>query len=153
MISLSVPSKMSTTIAMYGDNYVKKLREDCNGDLRVPGTIYCFDKGGLRADFKKRNGQHFDIDAKAMYDRMTELRPDVAFINVSGNDVTSDTEPREFYDRVVAIVNGLRDAGATTIFVAEIMTRGDFSKSPDPKLDKATFDRKRQKINSLLASS
>ena len=91
-----------------------------------------------------------DTDAGAMYNSMLELRPNVAFINVSGNDITSQTTPIEIFDRVVLIVNDLQAAGTSTIFVAEIMTRGDFSKSPDQHLDKVTFDRKRQKINSLL---
>ena len=86
-----------------------------------------------------------------MYNSMLEFRRDVAFINVSGNDKTSQTTPREIFDRVVLNVNDLQATGTSTIFVAEIMTRGDFSKSPDQHLDKATFDRKRQKINSLLA--
>lgn len=142
---------MSTSIALYGDSYVKRLREFCNNDLRVPGTVYWYDRSGLRADLKKRDGQREDTDARAMYNSMLELRPDVAFINVSGNDITSQTTPREIFDRVVLIVKDLQAAGTSTIFVAEIMTRGDFSKSPDQHLDKATFDRKRQKINSLLA--
>ena len=142
---------MSTLVALYGDSYVKRLRGCCNNDLRVPGTVYWYDKSGLRADLKKRDGQREDTDARAMYNSMLELRPDVAFINVSGNDITSQTTPREIFDRVVSIVNDLQAAGTSTIFVAEIMTRGDFSKSPDQHLDKATFDRKRQKINSLLA--
>ena len=142
---------MSTSLALYGDSYVKRLRGFCNNDLRVPGTVYWYDKSGLRADLKKRDGQREDTDARAMYNSMLELRPDVAFINVSGNDITSQTTPREIFDRVVLIVNDLQAAGTSTIFVAEIMTRGDFSKSPDQHLDKATFDRKRQEINTLLA--
>ena len=150
-MTVIITAKMSTTIALYGDTYVKNLRNYCNGDLRVPATVFWFDKGGLRADFKKRDGKRIDTDAKAKYDKMIELRPDVAFINVSGNDITTETKPREIFDRVVKIAEDLRDAGATTVLIAEIMTRGDFSKSPDPTLDKTTFDRKRQKINAFLA--
>ena len=99
--------------------------------------------GTTRADCglieQKRDGQREDTDARAMYNSMLELRPDVAFINVSGNDITSQTTPREIFDRVVLIVND-QAAGTSTIFVAEIMKRGDFSKSPDQPLDKSTFD-------------
>ena len=109
---------MHTTIAVYGDSYMAKLRNHCNSNLRVPATVYWFGKGGLRVDFKKRDGK-IDTDAQAMYSRMIDLRPNVAFINVSGNDI--------------------------------IITRGDFSKSPDPNLDKPTFDKIRQKVNALLA--
>ena len=92
-----ITAKMSTTITLYGDRYVKNLRNYCNGDLRVPATVFWFDKGGLRADFKKRDGKRIDTDAKAKYDQMIELRPDVAFINVSGNDITTETKPREIF--------------------------------------------------------
>ena len=142
---------MSTTIAMFGDSYVKRLKEYCSSDLRVPGSVYWFDKGGLRADFKKRDGQQIDTHGQAIYQRMLRLHPEVVFINVSGNDVTSQTKPTVIVDRVVSLADELRENGTKTVFVAEIMTRGDFSKSPDLQLDKATFDRKRQKINTLLA--
>ena len=128
--SLSFYDKMLTSIALYGDSYVKRLREFCNNDLRVPGTVYWYDKGGLRADLKKRYGQREDTDARAMYNSMLELRPNVPFINVSGNDITSQTTPREIFDRMVLIVNDLQAAGTSTIFVAEIMTRGIFQRVP-----------------------
>ena len=114
---------MSTSIALYGDSYVKRLSEFCNNDLRVPGTVYWYDKSGLRADLKKRDGQREDTDARAMYNSMLEFRRDVAFINVSGNDIMSQTTSREIFDRVVLNVNNLQAAGTSTIFVAEIMIR------------------------------
>ena len=141
---------MPTTIALYGDSYVANLRNHCNSNLRVPATVYWFGKGGLRTDFKKRDGK-IDTDAQAMYSRMIDLRPNVAFINVSGNDITTDVKPRDIFNRVVRIVDDLQAAGTTTVFIAEIITRGDFSKSPDPNLDKPTFDKIRQKVNTLLA--
>ena len=150
MLTLSLLFNMPKTIAIYGDSYVKRLREFCGGDLHVPGSIYWYDKSGLRADFKRRDGQP-DTYAIARFNQMLDLRPDVAFINVCGNDITSKTEPSEIIDRVVKITSDLREAGTTTIFISEILTRGDFSKSQDTQLDKATFDRKRQKINSGLA--
>ena len=150
MLTLSLLFNMPKTIAIYGDSYVKRLREFCDGDLHVPGSIYWYDKSGLRADFKRRDGQP-DTYAIARFNQMLDLRPDVAFINVCGNDITSKTEPSEIIDRVVKITSDLREAGTTTIFISEILTRGDFSKSQDTQLDKATFDRKRQKINSGLA--
>ena len=51
------------------------------------------------------------------------------------------------------IVSGLEESGTKTVFIAEIMTRGDFSKSPDSILNKTTFDNKRQKINYRLAKT
>ena len=143
---------MPLTIAIFGDSYVEHLRRYCENDLRVPGKTYWFGKGGMTANFKKKNGEK-DVVAEDLYQRMLELRPDVAFINVSGNDITTATTPKQIYDRVVKIVSGLQEVGTRHIFIAEIMTRGDFSKSPDPGLDKTTFDKKREKINSRLAKT
>ena len=143
---------MPPTIAIFGDSYVEHLRRYCDNDLRVPGTTYWFGKGGMTADFKLKNGKN-DVVAEDLYQRMLDLRPDVAFINVSGNDITTTTAPKEIYDRVVKIVSGLEEVGTKTVFIAEMMTRGDFSKSPDPILNKTTFDNKRQKINSRLAKT
>lgn len=39
---------MPKTIAMYGDSYVNRLKEYCDCNLRVPGKVCWFDKGGLR---------------------------------------------------------------------------------------------------------
>lgn len=150
MKRVALSFNMPKTIAIYGDSYVKRLREFCNGELRVPGSIYWYDKGGLRADFRNRDGQP-DAYAISRYNQMVDLHPDIVFLNVSGNDITTKTDPREIIDRVVRITVDLQEAGTTTVFIAEILTRGDFSKSPDSQLDKATFDRKRQKINSGLA--
>ena len=66
-----------------------------------------------------------------MYCQMTELRPSVVFINVSRNDITSQTQPRDIYDRMVTITNGIQDAGKATIFIDEIMAIDDFSKNPN----------------------
>lgn len=46
----------------------------------------------------------------------------------------------------------LKDSGVKSVFVAEVLTRGDFSRSPDKDLTKVIFDKKRKKINTLLKS-
>ena len=139
------------TIAMYGDSYIKRLQDYCDGDLRVPATICWFGKGGLRSDFKDRKGLKIGKDAKSNYEKMKKLLPDVVFINVGGNDLTTTTKPREIYDQIAGLIYELQQAGVKEIYVAEILTRGDFSKCPDPDMNKASFDLQRKKINTLLA--
>ena len=51
----------------------------------------------------------------------------------------------------MALVDELKQVGVNVIYVAEIMTRGDFSKSPDTEMNKTSFDCQRRKINTLLA--
>lgn len=137
---------MSRKIVMYSDSYMKRMQEYCSGDLHVPGTIHWFDKGSLCADFMKRDCQSVDIQTRAMYDRMLLLQPDIASINVSDKDITSKMKPKEIFNLVISIVTDLQTAGVTTIYVGEIMTRSDFSRSPDPNLEEAIFDLKSQKI-------
>lgn len=68
---------------------------------------------------------------------MLEMKPEAVFIDVGGNDITSTTEPREIlvYYRVKKIVEDIDQVGTGDLLIAEIMTRGDIFKSPDPILD------------------
>ena len=88
-----------------------------------------------------------------MYSRMIDLHPKVTFINLSSKDITTDVKPRDIFNWVVCIIDDLQAAVTTTVFIAEIITRGDFSKSPDPNLDKPSFDKIDKKINILLANA
>ena len=142
--------KMPLTIALYGDSYITRLKNFCKSDLRVPANLCWFDKSGVRSDFIDRKGQ-IDATAKANYDRLKSLRPDVVFINVGGNDLTTTSNPREVYDRILGLVDELKQVGVKVVYVAEILTRGDFRKCPDPKMNKESCDLQRKKINTLLA--
>ena len=127
---------------MFGDSYVKRLKEYCSNDLRVPSLVYWFDKGGLPANFKEKR---WSTDRHSWSNYLSTHAVKVVSINVSGNDVSSQTKPIEIVERVVLLADEVRKNGTKTVFVAEIMTRGA-SKSPDLQLEKATFDRKHQKI-------
>ena len=141
---------MPLTIVLYGDSYVSRLKNFCAAELRVPANVCWFERSGVRSDFLDKKGK-FDMAAKANYDRMKTLRPDVAFLNVGGNDLTTTSNPREVYGRILCLVDELKQAGVQLIYVAEILTRGDFKKCPDPKMNKVSFDLQRKKINTLLA--
>lgn len=144
-------SRMPKTIIFYGDSYVSRLQDYCHENLRVPNLVCWYGKGGLRSDFVNRHGQ-VDFHGKAMFQEAKEMKPDVVFVNVGGNDLTTTSLPRQIYDQIVAITVDFKRAGAKEIYVAEIISRGDFSKCPDPEMNKTCFDRQRRKINSLLAS-
>lgn len=92
------------TIAIYSDHYVEILRKYCDGDLRVLGKVYWFDEGGLRTQWLRV------LDAD-----MLELKPDVVFISVGGNDITLTLEPREMYDRIQKTVLDLEQAGTRDV--------------------------------------
>ena len=141
---------MPTTIALYGDSYISRLQDYCDGDLRVPASIYWCGKGGLRTDFLNRKGV-IDKNAKSSYDQLKRLRPDVVIINVGGNDLSTTTKPREIYDHIISLVHDFHQAGVKDVYVAEIMTQGDFTKCPDPQMNKKLFDLQHKKINILLA--
>lgn len=57
----------------------------------------------------------------------------------------TQTRPRDIFDWVITNNNNFQDGGVTTIFITEILTNGDFSKSPDQLLETAAFDRKHQR--------
>lgn len=141
---------MPLSIALYGDSYVYRLKNYCNTDLRVPANVSWFDKSGLRSDFINRNGE-IDSEATTNFAKLKEEKPDVVFINVGGNDLTTKSNPREIYDRILSLVDELKQAGVKVVYVAGIMARGDFSKSPDPDMNQQSFDLQRRKINTLLA--
>ena len=41
-----------------------------------------------------------------------------------------------WYDQIAGLIYELQQAGVLEIYVAEILTRGDFSKCPDPEMNK-----------------
>lgn len=143
---------MPLTVALYGDSYIFRLKNFCKTDLRIPANVNWFDGSGLRSDFIDKKGK-IDDTAKANFERLKTLRPDAVFINVGGNDLTTTSNPREVYGRIMCLVDELQQAGVKVVYVAEIMTRGEFSKCPDPKMNKRSFDLQRKKINTLLAKN
>ena len=141
---------MPLTVALYGDSYIFRLKNFCKSDLRIPADVSWFDKSGLRSDFVNKKGK-IDETAKANFESLKKERPDAVFINVGGNDLTTTSNPREVYDRIICLADELQQAGVKVVCVAEIMTRGDFSKCPDPEMNKRSFDLQRKRINTLLA--
>lgn len=137
---------------MYGDSYILRLKEFCKKDLRVPADVLWHEKSGLRSDFINRQGK-IDDSAVKNYESLKELQPDVVFMNVGGNDLTTTSDPNNVYEQIMALVDDLKGVGVKDVYVAEIMPRGDFSMNPDPKMNQTSFERQRRKINYLLAKT
>ena len=134
---------MPTKIAMCGDSYVSRLQDYCDGDLRVPASIYWCGKGGLRTDFLNKKGV-IDKYAKSSYDQLKSLRPDVFVINVGGNDLSTRTKPREIYNRIIGLVHDVQKAGVKDVYVAERMTRADLPSNEEK--NSLIFDAKRSTL-------
>ena len=127
--------------AIFGDSYVRRLNFHCIDKHRiaVPGTVKWFHKGGLRTD----RMDHY------LYQRVLHEEADVVIINLGGNDITPVSTPEEIFRRICGIVDDLYDSGVKSVFIAEILTRGDFTKCPG--LTKTVFEKQRFSVNKKLA--
>lgn len=132
-------ANMEKSIAIFGDSFIQRLRKFCKGSLKVPGNVYWYGKGGLRTD---RMDEH-------LLNRMIQRAPDVAFICVGGNDISANSTPRQIFQRILDIVSSLSEQGTRCILIAQVLQRGNFSKSPG--LTKRSFELQRHKLNWLLA--
>ena len=99
---------MSTTIAMFGDSYVKRLKEYCSNDLRVPSLVYWFDKCGLPANFKEKRWST-NRHLWSSYLSTHAATPSQSRLHQCGNDVSSQTKPIEIVDRVVSTKEWYQD--------------------------------------------
>ncbi|OWF37614.1 hypothetical protein KP79_PYT10423 [Mizuhopecten yessoensis] len=127
------------TLILYGSSYIERLRRHCDGDLCISGvnTVF-FGRGGLRTD---RMDQRFVRQAIA-------TGAEFAFLHVGGNDISPTSTPREIFERIVELVFTFNNAGMKKVWVAEIITRGNFSKVPG--LTKEAYECQRIRINQLL---
>lgn len=121
-------------IALFGDSYIKRLGKY----LGVPGECRFFGVGGMRAD-----RPHQEV-----LNQLLEFQPDTVFVFIGGNDISVNSSPRQTFDDIVNIMDSIDNNVATTVYIGEILTRGQFSKSPG--LTKDIFDRKRKLINKKL---
>lgn len=124
--------------ALFGSSYIARLGRYCNHSLDVPGTCRFFGKGGMRSDRIPQD----------ILQELIDYRPDIVFIHLGGNDISTTSNPQDIFDRLAALVDQLKFCGAKHVLVAEVITRGQFRKSPG--LTKLDFDVQRLKINRLL---
>lgn len=129
--------------ALVGSSFVERLRRFTSDDFKVPGEVKWFGVPGLRS---------YSL-SKEMWSNIVTFNPDCVFLHVGGNDITTTTRPKDVVGRIIAICENLKGSGVKSVFVAEVLTRGNFQRSPDRHLNKLIFDKKRKKINSLLKST
>lgn len=129
--------------ALLGSSYVERLRRFTSEDLKVPREVRWFGVPGLRCDSL----------TEEMWRRIMTYKPDCLFLHVGGNDITTTTSPRDVVRKIINIYGILKDSGVKSVFVAEVLTRGDFSRSPDKDLTKVIFDKKKKEDQHPLEES
>ncbi|OWF35501.1 hypothetical protein KP79_PYT16799 [Mizuhopecten yessoensis] len=127
-------------VAIFGDAYVARLRDYCDGDFHTNSftKVLFFGYGGLKCSKIPQQ-----IIAKAL-----NFKPDTVFLHLCGNDITADSTARDVFDSLAMLIDELYRNGVKRFCVGDILTRGSFTKCPG--LDKESFDRQRTKINKLL---
>ena len=80
-------------------------------------------------------------------------KDDVVIINHGENDITPVSTPEEIFRRIYGNVDNLYDnhydSGVKSVFIAEILTRDDFTKCPG--LTKTVFEKQMFSVNKKLA--
>ena len=77
-----------------------------------------------------------------MFNEMKHYRPDVVFMNLSGNDITESTDIQNVVKRLKNIVKELYENGTTKVFVATVIERGSFPKWSGPFQDHQIIPKK-----------
>ncbi|OWF45502.1 hypothetical protein KP79_PYT24155 [Mizuhopecten yessoensis] len=72
---------------------------------------------------------------------------DAVLIQLGGNDIRQNSNPREIFNRLSVLEETLAEKGAA-VYIAEICRRGDFSKAPG--LSAESFNKQRNAINRFL---
>lgn len=121
-------------ITLFGDSYIRNLGSFIGKhivDARWVGV------GGLRA-----------ADCELALRRAIDSTPDIVFVNIGGNDISSSSVPGVIFEHIGNIVDRFLTAGARRVLVSRILGRTKFPK--DPNMPQSQFDRQRKCINSLL---
>ena len=105
---------------LFGDSYIKRLQNFCDGDLHVPGSTRFVHRGGLRCD---------GID-EMMEKKLTAAaeKTDIVFLSIGGNDISPISKPEKIYDDIKSLIEKLKEAGVRRVFISEILPRADFKK-------------------------
>ena len=128
-----------TRVALFGSSYVRYLGQYCNGDLRIPHSeVRFFGFGGMKAGSINQRLKH----------EMLQFQPEVVFICLGGNDISTTSSPLAIVKNIRRFVNELIAAGVRRVLVSEVLDRGNFDKSPG--LTKTVFDAQRKKVNQML---
>ncbi|OWF46744.1 hypothetical protein KP79_PYT18855 [Mizuhopecten yessoensis] len=83
-----------TTAVIFGSSYIERLRRFCDDNLETPCTTVLCGRGGLRTDRK----------LQPTLKKALAAAPDIAFINIGGNDIEAESKPRDIFNRIVSLV-------------------------------------------------
>ena len=119
--------------------YAARLKDFCCADMHVLGQCVFQGQGGL----------HTSTVTDTMVE-MTAARSNFIFLAIGGNDISVISKPKDIFADICNLMKVFKKADVQEVFVSEIVSRAYFSKSKQPGLTKAHFDRQRMEINGLL---
>lgn len=125
-----------------GSSYVEWLRRFMFEDLKVFGEVRWFGVLGLCCD----------LLIEEMWRCILIYKLDCLFFYVWGNDIIIIISLNDVVRKIMDIYCNFKDFGVKSVFVVEVLIRGDFSWFFDKDLIKVIFDKKRKKINIFLKS-
>lgn len=102
----------------------------------------------LGCHFIGKGGMTTENVDKTLTRRLDDLRPDIVFVHIGGNDISSESEPVCIYRNICELIDTIYSFGTKTVFIGEICRRGHFKKSPSLTVE--SLDKQRNSINKKL---
>lgn len=93
-----------------------------------------------------------DLLIEEMWRCILIYKLDCLFFYFGGNDIIIIISLNDVVRKIMDIYCNFKDFGVKSVFVVEVLIRGDFSWFFDKDLIKVIFDKKRKKINIFLKS-
>ncbi|XP_052223719.1 uncharacterized protein LOC127839377 [Dreissena polymorpha] len=100
----------SRRIAIFGDSYVKRLGRHCNYDLKMPGELRFFAKGGMTA-------ARPDVE---LLQELKTFQPHVVVVVLGGNDICTSSSPADIVSSLLRLQTQLHEAGTTRAFLQHL---------------------------------
>ncbi|KAK3106075.1 hypothetical protein FSP39_013365 [Pinctada imbricata] len=124
---------------LLGSSYVSRLSRYMHHDMRLPGYVAFWGRGGMKTD---------NIPEE-IWEEIADFKPNCIFMHIGGNDISATVNPRDVAKRILDIRDSLIEKGVKTVFVGEIVRRRP-SQKYTPGLTAQEFDRLRKIVNSAL---
>lgn len=126
---------------LLGSSYVSRLERAFANNLKITGHVFFMGKGGMKTD---------NIPTE-FFTSIKRIQPDCVFVRLGGNDITSDSYPKDIATRLlhVCLYDDLLKSGVKYVFVGEIIPRRH-SQRHCPGLTHAEFDTQRNRVNCYL---
>lgn len=124
---------------LLGSSYVSRLERAFANNLKIPGHVFFIGKGGMKTD---------NIPTEFLTS-IKRIQPDCVFVHLGGNDITSDSYPKDIATRLLCLYDDLLKSSVKYVFVAEIIPRRP-SQRHCPGLTHAEFETQRKRVNCYL---